>query len=83
MVEVFKSNESTPSYSTVLPGRKIPREIQRCLREDLPADVGQTVFYDITIRPGRWTVMIDGAKLDIMECGLFDKNDTQIVQPED
>ncbi len=83
VVEIYKSDEAIPTYSTVLANRKVAREVQRCLREDLPADVGQTTFYDITIRPGRWTVMVDGAKLDIMECGLFDENDNLLAPAKD
>ena len=68
-VRVYWGNSDTPTYSTKLAGRSIPREINRVTREQLPDDVATTTFYDVTMRPGRWTIVIDGIELDIMEAG--------------
>ncbi len=68
-IDIYWGNATTPKYSTTLVGKSIPRDVDRVTREDLPSDVGVTTFYDDTLRPGRWMVVIDGVELDIMEAG--------------
>ncbi len=69
VIDVFWGDAMSPRYSTTLAGKTIPRNIDRVIREDLPPDIGVTTFYDVTLRPGRWTVVMDGVELDIMEAG--------------
>ncbi|OHB70432.1 MAG: hypothetical protein A2V70_12715 [Planctomycetes bacterium RBG_13_63_9] len=71
IIEIYKEHDSEPTYSTLLEGRSIARDIQRVVRQDLPADVGATTFFDETIPPGRWTLVLGGAELDIMERALI------------
>jgi hypothetical protein len=79
VVEVYKENESDPTYSTLLKGCSIARDIQRTARQDLPADIGTTAFFDDTIRPGRWEIVLAGVKLDIMERALILEDGTEIL----
>jgi hypothetical protein len=70
-VEVFKQNQIQPTYSTLLKGRTIPRDVDRLAWQQLPADVGTTTFADETLRPGRWILVLGGVKLDIMERAMI------------
>ena len=63
-VDVYWGNADTPKYSTTLARHSIPHDIDRVTREQMPHDVGTTTFYDVTMRPGRSTVVIDGVELD-------------------
>ncbi len=70
-VSVFREGESQPDYETLLAGAAVPIEVSRISRERLPAEVGRTIFHDTTVRPGRWTIEIDGRRLDILPRGLI------------
>ena len=63
-VDVYLGDSNTPTYSTTLAGRSIPRAIDRVTREQLPDEVGTTTFYDVTLRPGRWKIGSDGVELE-------------------
>lgn len=67
VVEVFKGSQELPTHSTILKGRAIPRDVERLVQEELPVEIGKTIFSDETLRPGRWTLVLGGVKLDIME----------------
>lgn len=82
IVEVYKSNNLRPTYTTVLKGQWISTEIERATRMDLPPELGKTTFHDETLRPGRWTLVLDGTELDIMERALVVDGATEIA-PQD
>ena len=71
IIEVYKSNAAQPTYTTVLPGKTIKTDIERASRMDLPEELGQTTFHDETLRPGRWTIVIEETEIDIMERALI------------
>ncbi|TWU05853.1 hypothetical protein Pla52nx_001741 [Stieleria varia] len=79
IVEVYKSNDVRPTYTTVLTGQLIDTEIERATRMELPAELGKTTFHDETLRPGRWRLMLDGTELDIMERALIVDGTTEIA----
>jgi len=82
IVEVYKSNAARPTYKTVLTGQTIDKEIERATRMELPANLGQTTFYDETLRPGRWTVVLNETEIDIMELALILDRTTEIAPQE-
>lgn len=82
IVEVYKSNAERPTYRTVLAGQTTDAEVDRATRIELPAELGQTTFYDDTLRPGRWRVMLQGTEIDIMEHLLIVDGASEI-RPED
>jgi hypothetical protein len=82
VVAVYKSNAAQPTYTTVLTGKSIGTECDRVSRMELPATVGHTTFFDETIRPGRWTVVLDQTQLDIMERALMVDGAAEIAPQE-
>lgn len=80
VIEVYESNDSQPTYTTVLTGKTINTDIERASRMELPAE--QTKFHDETLRPGRWTVVINETEIDIMERALIVDRTTEIM-PQD
>lgn len=82
MVQVYKGEQATPTYTTLLKGHTIPRDIGRLTCRQVPADVGSTTFVDETVRPGRWTLILGGIKLDIMERAMVLADGTE-VPPSD
>ncbi|QDU91230.1 hypothetical protein Pla175_46500 [Pirellulimonas nuda] len=82
VVEVYKSGAAQPTYATVLTGKTIGADVDRATRQNLPAALATTVFYDDTMRPGRWTVAISGTTLDIMEHALIINGATQLTPLE-
>lgn len=81
-IEIFKQNEANPTYSTVLIQRKISRNIERVTIDDLPPEIGETIFTDESLKPGRWTLVIDGVEVDIMPARLVIDRKTEILRPE-
>jgi hypothetical protein len=79
VIEIYKSNAARPTYSTVLPGKTINTDIERASRMNLPEDLGQTTFHDETLRPGRWTLVIQETEIDIMERALIVDRATEVV----
>ena len=71
IVEVYKSDAAKPTYTTVLVGQTINTEIARANWLELPAELGRTTFHDFTLRPGRWTVVVNETEIDIMERALI------------
>ena len=71
IIEIYKSNAAQPTYSTVLTGQTIDTEVDRASRMELPLEVGRTTFYDETLRPGRWKVVVNETEIDIMERALI------------
>ena len=78
LLEVYKSNESSPTYHVLLKDQKIARNIDRVSRSELPPDVGKTVSYDETIKPGAWTVDLHGTEIQILERALILNKGTEI-----
>jgi hypothetical protein len=71
IVEVHQSDAQVPTYVAVLKGKTMAREFSRLKREELsPADA-TTLFYDETVKPGRWTLNLDRTKVDIMPSRLI------------
>jgi hypothetical protein len=70
-VEVFKSGDTQPTYEVLLAELRIAEEVHRIRRPELPRRVAETKFYDETFRPGRWTFLIEGREIDIMERALI------------
>lgn len=64
-IEVFQEEDSTPTYTTLLPNHQVKRNITRKTIDMLPGDVGETTLRDETMKPGQWTLIIDGVELDI------------------
>lgn len=79
LVEVHRENETQPTFTTVLEGQTVPREVERVRREELPAEVGTTTFYDVTLKPGRWILLLGETKLDIMERVLIVDDEHEIL----
>ena len=78
IVEVHKEHESEATYSTLLEGCSLDHDVWRMNRQDLPEAIGTTTFSDETIPPGRWTVVLGGVRLDIMERALILEDGTEI-----
>jgi hypothetical protein len=70
-IDVFKEGEDSPTFTTLLPSHRVEQNIDRKTLGELPKEVGQTTFTDETVKPGRWTLVIDGVELDIMERALI------------
>lgn len=79
IIEVYKSNAAEPTYQTVLAGQTINTEVTRVNRRELPAELGYTTFHDETLRPGRWTVVVNNTEIDIMERALIVNGATEIA----
>lgn len=71
LVEVYQSDQSEPTYKTLLSGESIPQELTRVRADDASTEGIQTLFYDGTIRPGRWTVMVSKNKIDVMQRAMI------------
>jgi hypothetical protein len=82
VIDVYKSNASQPTFTTVLTGQTINTEVERMARLELPNAIGETIFHDETLRPGRWTVVLNKTELDIMESALIVDRKTEIA-PQD
>lgn len=70
IVEVYQSDDDRPTSSERLPGISVARDVERMRRVNLSPEIGQTTFYDETLRPGRWTLIIDHFEIDLMERGM-------------
>ena len=71
VLDVYKSNESSPTYHVQLKDQKIARNIDRVSRSELPPDGGKSVSHDETVKPGAWTVDLHGTEIQIMERALI------------
>lgn len=79
IVEVYKSDATRPMYRTVLTGQTIDADVERVSRMELPPELGQTTFHDETLRPGRWTVVVNETEIDIMERAIVLDGATEIA----
>lgn len=82
ILDVYKSNATQPTYTTVLKGQRIHAEVERVGRLDLPVELAKTTFVDETLRPGRWTLVLNGTEIDIMERALIVNGSTEIAPRE-
>jgi hypothetical protein len=82
-IDVFKEGEDSPTFTTLLPSRRVEQNIHRKTIDELPKEVGQTTFTDETVKPGRWTLVIDGVELDIMERALIIDRETELSPAND
>ena len=58
-------------------------EASRVMRTELPAELGETTFYDETTKPGRWTLLINDTEIDIMERAMIIDGKTSIAPAEE
>jgi hypothetical protein len=82
-IDVFKEGEDSPTFTTLLPSRRVEHNIARKTIDELPKEVGQTTFTDETVKPGRWTLVIDSVELDIMERALIIDGETELGPAND
>lgn len=78
VLDVYKSNESSPTYHVLLKDQKIARDVDRVSRGELPPELGKSLSYDETLKPGEWTVDLHGTEFQIMERALILNKDTEI-----
>lgn len=78
VLEVHESAAPTPTYVVVLQGQRVPREFSRVGRQELDPAAANTVFFDETLKPGRWTLRLDRTKIDIMEARLVINDRTEL-----
>ena len=81
-IEIFKQNDTTPTYATVLDGHQLSRRLNRVTLDELPADIGKTTFTDETLKPGRWTLILDGVEIDVMPTRLIIDRETEVAPAE-
>ena len=79
ILRVYKSDATTPTFTTLLSGRKIETESDRATRPELPPGTGLTTTCDETIKPGSWTLVLAKTKIDIMERALIIDDVTEIL----
>jgi hypothetical protein len=77
-IDIFKEGKDSPTFTTLLPSRRVEQNIDRKTIDELPKEVGQTTFTDETVKPGRWTLVIDGVELDIMPRALIIDGETEL-----
>lgn len=78
-IEVFKQDNPTPTYVTVLDGHRVSRNLDRVTIDELPPDIGETTFADETLKPGRWTLILDGVEMDIQPARLIIDHETELA----
>ena len=78
-IEVYKEDESSPTYVTVLKQHSTSRDVDRANIEGFPTDLGRTTFTDESFKPGRWTVIIDGVELDIQPARMVLDGKTELT----
>lgn len=78
-IEVYKEGEVSPTYSTLLPNHQVKQALHRVTIDELPAGIGKTTHSDETLKPGRWTLQLDGIELDIMPARLIIDRDTELA----
>ena len=70
-IQVYKSNEELATHVAMLEGKVISSDVMRSSRLEFPKDIGNTTFFDETLKPGRWTIIIEGSTIDIMEDSII------------
>jgi hypothetical protein len=66
-VEVYKEGEPDPTFKTLLANHQANQDLRRVNIDTFPSSAGKTTHRDETVKPGRWTVVIDGVEIDMME----------------
>jgi hypothetical protein len=79
ILDVYKSVESKPTYHVILKDQKIPHQIERLSRVDLPPAIGKTLSHDDTVKPGEWTLDLYGTEVQIMERALILNRSAEIM----
>ena len=79
IIEIHKSTDSEPHFRTILNSTSVAQESDRLSRREFPTDTGTTMSYDETTLPGRWTLVVAGCKVDIMENALIINGERQIA----
>jgi hypothetical protein len=78
-VEVYKEGETDPTFKTVLPNQQTNQDLRRVNIDPFPPSSGKTTHWDETTKPGRWTVIIDGVEIDMMERALIIDKTTELA----
>jgi hypothetical protein len=79
VVEVHKSDASSPTYVAILKGHALAREFSRLDRQAFNRIGETTISFDETVKPGEWTVLLDGVRLQIMEARLVVNGDLELT----
>jgi hypothetical protein len=82
-IDIFKEGEDSPTFTTVLPSHRVEQGVNRKTVDELPKEVVQTTHTDETVKPGRWTLIIDGVELDVMSHALIIDGDTRLYPHND
>lgn len=77
-VEVYKEGEVEPTFKTLLSNHQSPQGLHRVNIDTFPSSAGNSTHWDETVKPGRWTVVIDGVEIDMMERALIIDKTTEI-----
>jgi hypothetical protein len=78
-VEVHKEGEVMPTFKTLLPNHQSPQDLHRVNIDTFPPSAGKTTHRDETTKPGRWTVVIDGVEIDMMDRALIIDKTTELA----
>lgn len=79
VIEVYQSDQSEPTYQTLLSGETISQELIRARPDDASIEGVQTLDYDGTIRPGRWKLVVCETELDIMTARMIIDQTTELT----
>lgn len=66
-IRAIASHNPSLAHEGVIAGHRLAKTRMVMTRQNLPADVGTTLFFDETRLPGRWTFTVDGTEVDLME----------------
>ena len=73
IITVTTTASEDPVYRVVIKGWQISQPISRLSRDQVAASSTgevETLFWDDTVPPGRWTLRVGGVKVDVMEARL-------------
>jgi hypothetical protein len=81
IITVNNTKSENPIYKVIIRGKKIKQPFNRLFREEtVSVNEIETIFWDDTTPPGRWTLKIENVKLDIMPARLV-VNDSIECEP--
>ena len=70
-VTVTLTDSPTPVYTILIAHGSVRHPFTNRKRTEINSPDVQTVFHDQTVPPGRWTLNLNGTKLDIMEARII------------
>ncbi|WP_442485398.1 hypothetical protein [Aeoliella sp. SH292] len=77
-VEVYKEEEPDPTFKTLLPNHQTNQDLRRVNMDTFPPSVGKITHRDETVKPGQWTLVLDGVELNIMPGRMIIDKTTEI-----